>query len=1154
MQLSVFSTDSEKSGFRLQYMEVFNWGTFDNTIHAIRPGGETSLLTGANGSGKTTFVDALLTLIVPEKKYRFYNQSSGSEKKGDRTEDSYVLGGYGSINSELTGASKTLYLRENKDEAYSILLAHFANEADQVVTLFQVRYFVNGDMKKIFAVAHKALQIETDFKPFDFGGQWKKTIEQRYNKGARKQVEWFDAASKYAQRLVDVLGMQSIQALHLFNQTVGIKVLGNLDEFIRMHMLEPRNMEEQFQELKKHLATLLDARRNIAKTEAQIALLQNLKQYFEKYNALSGQMLQLEIRLQTARIWNSYTRYELLTTALEGMRHTEKELMQQLAALKTDLAKWAEEERQTRNQIDQNKAGQRMQQLEKEMEELQEKVQQMSLDLRAFSDWCQTLHLPETDAADEAAYQRIKKENDRNLHKIEREQRLNEEDDYEAKRTREKADEERIVVEEELNHLLHSKNNIPAHLMMLRSNICKELSIDNNELPFAGELMQVDSEASEWQPALEKLLHSYALRLLVPDKLYKKVNKYVNQTNLRTRLVYEHVTDNPLEQHPEAGTVCEKLEFHPDHKLGRWVKQQIIRQYDYMCLGDEKNIDRYHKAITLNGLVKNGQRHEKDDRTDRNDPSRYVMGWNNEKKKERLLQKRHKLADEITNADEVLKRCHHKRDRIGKQFYAATRIKEHAGFASLNVAAINKEIQKKQEQVKALRNENKALDNLKKQLQDIVVQKENTEAQQKEFISREAILQQEKQRFTTQLDAIAPLVAQLTPDDKDSLLHFQQQQAQLLAQVDLQNIDSLYIQLKDSAEAELRTATEQANKAEGSVNKGIYQIKNPGAQLMQQYPDWMGDVQQLPDDAKYAAEYIEWMEKLETENLPQYKKDFESYISDTMTYKIGSLNEDLVKWERDIHTSVQKLNQSLGGINFNRMPDTYIQLRMQPVPAGTEIKEFRSRLLDALPQGTSWQQSGFEEKSLHFTQKVQPLISELDMNENWRNKVLDVRNWFEFWADEKFRANDEQKKTYRQMGQLSGGEKAQLTYTILCSAIAYQFGITREGRSSRSLRFIAVDESFSNQDEEKATYLMELCKQLHLQLLVVTPSDKIQIVQDFIAHVHLVQRVGNRHSVVYNMTIKELQRQMGKLEEPATEKPAEKPEQLKANKKAKTMG
>ncbi len=88
MQLNVFSTDNQKSGFRLQYLEVFNWGTFDEHIHSIKPNGETSLLTGANGSGKTTFIDALLTLMVPEKKYRFYNQSSGSEKKGDRTEDS----------------------------------------------------------------------------------------------------------------------------------------------------------------------------------------------------------------------------------------------------------------------------------------------------------------------------------------------------------------------------------------------------------------------------------------------------------------------------------------------------------------------------------------------------------------------------------------------------------------------------------------------------------------------------------------------------------------------------------------------------------------------------------------------------------------------------------------------------------------------------------------------------------------------------------------------------------------------------------------------------------------------------------------------------------------------------------------------------------
>jgi uncharacterized protein YPO0396 len=263
------------------------------------------------------------------------------------------------------------------------------------------------------------------------------------------------------------------------------------------------------------------------------------------------------------------------------------------------------------------------------------------------------------------------------------------------------------------------------------------------------------------------------------------------------------------------------------------------------------------------------------------------------------------------------------------------------------------------------------------------------------------------------------------------------------------------------------------------------------------------------------------LQKLEQDNLPKYKKDFENFITTTMTYKIGGLNEEMEKWEREIKNSIVRLNQSLSGINFNRLPDTFIQLGIRSINDAT-VKAFRNQLLEALPQASNWQQNSFEDKAAHFREKIQPLISSLDESETYRNRVLDVRNWFEFWADEKFTNTGELKKTYRQMGQLSGGEKAQLTYTILCSAIAYQFGITREGKNTKSLRFIAVDESFSNQDEEKATYLMELCKQLHLQLLVVTPSDKIQIVQDFIAHVHLVQRKPNGKSVMYNMTIKEL--------------------------------
>ncbi|MCS3797920.1 ATP-binding protein [Niastella sp. OAS944] len=1127
MQLNVFSTDSQKSGFRLQYMEIFNWGTFDDVVHSIRPMGETSLLTGSNGSGKTTFVDALLTLIVPEKKYRFYNQSSGSEKKGDRTEETYVMGGYGSMNSESTGSLKTLYLRENKDEAYSILLAHFANEAEQTVTLFQVRYFSGGDMKRLFGIAHKPLSIDVDFKPFDLNGQWKRTLDQRYNKGSRKQIEWFDAASKYAQQLVHVLGMQSVQALQLFNQTVGIKVLGNLDEFIRMHMLEPRNMEESFQDLKKHLATLLDAQRNIEKAEEQIRLLTPVEQHFKAYNTLKNDIEQSEQLLQTARIWNSFTRNELLHQAIEENNATIKDIQQKQQHVKLTYEQLQEEERVIKNQIDQNKAGQRMQNLEKEVQELELQKQEATENLAMFTGWCEELHIEEKQPTDESAYNRIVKESNRKRLELETKQRLNEEDEYSAKRNKEKWDVEKKKVEDELNNLLQSRNNIPANLISVRKQICDALSLDQNDLPYCGELMQVRGDAMEWQPTLEKLLRPFALRLLVPDKHYKKVNKYVNNTHLGIRLVYDHVTEIPLVQNAPKDSVADKLEFYSENKLSDWVEQQIISFYDHVCITDEKTLDRYDKAITLNGLIKNKSRHEKDDRNGKNDPSKYVMGWNNEKKKEFLIKKRNQLADQVVKAKETLDKCKSKDERLQKQFYAITRIRDHKGFTELDIAGVQRSIHKLQEQINGLRKANKDLDNLKAQLLDIQQKKEEAENQRGQLLIDETRLKDRVAQYEQQQEAIQPLLQHINETDKDGLLQFQQQQAALLSNITLDNIDEIYDGLKQDKTRLHEKQKDELHREETQLNKCINRIKNPSTEIKNKFsPEWDGDVQHLPEDAAYANEYIDWLAKLVHENLPKYKHDFESYINDTITYKIGGLNEEMEKWERDINNSVTRLNQSLSGINFNRLPDTYIQLGKRPVPAGTDIKEFRARLLDALPQAANWQQSSFEDKSKHFTQKVRPLIDELDKNESYRNKVMDVRNWFEFWADEKFRNTDELKKTYRQMGQLSGGEKAQLTYTILCSAIAYQFGITREGKNSRSLRFIAVDESFSNQDEEKATYLMELCKQLHLQLLVVTPSDKIAIVQNFIAHVHLVQRVQNRNSVLYNMTIKELREQV----------------------------
>ena len=86
-------------GYRLQYMELLNWGTFNGQIWSIHPEGENSLLTGAVGSGKSTVVDALTCLLVPHNKIVF-NKAAGAESK-ERSLISYVKGNYSAKSDEL---------------------------------------------------------------------------------------------------------------------------------------------------------------------------------------------------------------------------------------------------------------------------------------------------------------------------------------------------------------------------------------------------------------------------------------------------------------------------------------------------------------------------------------------------------------------------------------------------------------------------------------------------------------------------------------------------------------------------------------------------------------------------------------------------------------------------------------------------------------------------------------------------------------------------------------------------------------------------------------------------------------------------------------------------------------------------------------------
>ena len=160
-----FLADDTLSGFRLQRLEVLNWGTFDARVWTLQLDGRNGLLTGDIGSGKSTLVDAITTLLVPAQRTA-YNKAAGADRQ-ERTPRSYVLGHYKSERNEVTGTARPVSLRDHN--TYSVVLGVFHNAGyDQTVTLAQVFWMKEpqGQPARFFVGAERGLSIAADFAHF----------------------------------------------------------------------------------------------------------------------------------------------------------------------------------------------------------------------------------------------------------------------------------------------------------------------------------------------------------------------------------------------------------------------------------------------------------------------------------------------------------------------------------------------------------------------------------------------------------------------------------------------------------------------------------------------------------------------------------------------------------------------------------------------------------------------------------------------------------------------------------------------------------------------------------------------------------------------------------------------------------------------------
>src|SRR5579884_709842 len=312
------------SGFRLQRLEVYNWGTFNHHVWNITPAGGTALLTGANGSGKSTLADALLTLLVPYGR-RTYNQAAGTEKHRERNEGTYVRGAWSKQKDGESNSANVQYLR-GKD-CYSILLAIFANSSQKrYLTLAQVFWWQQGELRKFFVIAPLPLNIE---EHFSVHGEITDLRKQLRTRGA----EVFDEFAKYSRRFCHLMGLRSEKALDLFNQIVSIKDIGGLNAFVREHMLEKTNAQERITDLRENFDNLTRAHAAIELAEQQLAVLEPLMNEVSEYEKLQTRIAEAEQCAQVVPVYIAARKRVLLESAVSSARQQLLDIQGRGAAL-----------------------------------------------------------------------------------------------------------------------------------------------------------------------------------------------------------------------------------------------------------------------------------------------------------------------------------------------------------------------------------------------------------------------------------------------------------------------------------------------------------------------------------------------------------------------------------------------------------------------------------------------------------------------------------------------------------------------------------------------------------------------------------------------------------------------------------------------------
>lgn len=324
------------------YLKKFIYVNWGNIPHAEFDFGPVNLLSGGNGSGKTTAADAIQTVMTAAHDNLFHfnpGQDESSQRgrggKQVRTLASYVL-----------GCDDGAYARPQACDGYlaAVFYPTPGEDGEPFTALLAMRAFVEtaGQQKiarlddSLFFILPEVNLALVDLVREDKGGRYVVPMDRIYTL-LRKQfgaaaVEKYDKKKAYLCRLYGALRgrtdavseREAMNAARAFSRFMAYKPIKGIDEFVAQEVLEPRDLGDAIRDVSAMLKRIHNMENDARELRAATERLQGGR---DSANRFIDQWLEQQL-LDYSLARSRYTQCQGRYLKEKSLQHSLKEQLQ----------------------------------------------------------------------------------------------------------------------------------------------------------------------------------------------------------------------------------------------------------------------------------------------------------------------------------------------------------------------------------------------------------------------------------------------------------------------------------------------------------------------------------------------------------------------------------------------------------------------------------------------------------------------------------------------------------------------------------------------------------------------------------------------------------------------------------------------------------